>query len=538
MDGQPQLLDEILSRLNDVTDEQLNDIHKQVSEEAKEYRFVPNPGRQTEAYESLADILLYGGQAGVGKGFLTLGVASQNHRSGIIFRRESTQLDGLEKDGQAIFGDSATYVGGNEKEWTWPDGRTVKLAGMKEPDDWRKHAGRERDFMAFDEGAEFLEEQVASMIAWNRGPPGQRCRIILATNPPRSKDGAWVAKWFAPWIDPAFPNPAQPGELRWAFDLGSEKIIWSDTPEPREIDGILTFPLSLTFLPAKLSDNPYRNTPEYRSRLNSLPEPLRSQLLRGDFAAGVEDDLWQIIPTQWVKEAQARWTPNPPDGVPMCSMGVDPAQGGEDNTVIAPRYDGWFQELLVVPGKLTPNGPAVAGLVIQHRLDSSKVVIDMGGGYGGSAFDHLRSQFDEGRPEGMPPIVLAFKGAEEATGRTADGQLSFSSKIMQAYWRMREALDPSQPGGSPISLPPDPILLADLTSRRFEVGPRGIKFRSDSTKEALSKRLGRSPDRGDAVVMSWTDGAKAPDSGRTWDSRRRHGGVPKVVRGYDNRRRA
>jgi hypothetical protein len=41
--------------------------------------------------------------------------------------------------------------------------------------------------------------------------------------------------------------------------------------------------------------------------LQSLPEPLRSQMLYGDFRAGVQDDPWQVVPTAWVEAAMARW---------------------------------------------------------------------------------------------------------------------------------------------------------------------------------------------------------------------------------------
>lgn len=527
MEAQPSILDDILGRLSGLPPAELDKLGKELDATVGDLRFIPNPGRQTEAYESKADILLYGGQAGVGKGYLMLGLASQQHKHSVIFRRESTQLDGLERDGKGLFGN--IDFNGTDREWTYPDGKTLRLAGMKEADDWNKHAGRERDFMGFDEGAEFLEMQVASMLGWLRGPKGQRCRMVLATNPPRSSDGAWVMKWFAPWLDDAFSQPAKHGELRYAFGLGKEKIEWSKSPEPRMVDGVLTHPLSLTFIPARLADNPFRNTPEYRSRLNSLPEPLRSQLLKGDFKAGVEDDLWQCIPTAWVKAAMARWTPTPPDGVPMCSIATDIAQGGKDFTVLASRYDGWYSPFVIVPGDKTPDGPSVAGLIIQHRLDGAKIIIDMGGGYGGSAYDHLKANLPA-------ELLVAFKGAEASKARTADGKLALTSKRMLAIWRFREGLDPSQPGGSPISLPHDPILLADLTAPRFDVGPHGIKFRADSTKEALVKRLGRSTDRGDAVVMAWTDGGKAGSDGRTWDERR--GGrkpVPKVLVGYSTK---
>jgi hypothetical protein len=54
-------------------------------------------------------------------------------------------------------------------------------------------------------------------------------------------------------------------------------------------------------------------------------------------------------------------------------------------------------------------------------------------------------------------------------------------------------------------LPPDPLLLADLTAPTFEITSRGIKV---ETKEEVIKRLGRSPDRGDAVVMANIEGVR------------------------------
>lgn len=118
--------------------------------------------------------------------------------------------------------------------------------------------------------------------------------------------------------------------------------------------------------------------------------------------------------------------------------------------------------------------------------------------------------------------------------RTRDRQYGFYNKRSQALWQFREALDPAQDGGSPIALPDDPILIADLTAPRFEVGSRGIKV---ETKEDVVKRIGRSPDRGDAVVMCWSDGPQGP-AARALNGGRRHGTSPKVVMGRANHRTA
>ncbi len=508
-------LAEVLEALNRLPADEQQAITKLATEATRDMRFVPLPGPQTSAYLSMADVLLYGGSAGSGKSFLTVGLASQEHTRSIIFRRESSQTDGLQEAGRQIIGDSAKF-NGTDLEWSWPDGRSLKLAGMQLVGDWNKHAGRERDLMAFDEAGEFLEAQVSSLMAWNRGPEGQRCRIVFASNPPRSSDGAWMVKWFAPWLDRQHPTPAAPGELRYAVMVkGSPE--WVDGPGEHIINGETYTALSFTFIPASLRDNPFRDTAEYRARLQSLPEPLRSQLLYGKFDAGAEDDPWQAIPTAWVQAAVERWQPTAPVGIPMCAIGVDVAQGGSDKTVLARRHDGWFQPLIVEAGEKTPGGTDVAALVMKHRFDGAKVVIDVGGGWGGDAHGHLmRNQVDS----------IPYMGVKKSMARTADKQLTFKNVRTEAYWRFREALNPDQRGGSPIALPDDKQLLADLTAPHYTVVANGIEI---EPKDKLVKRLGRSPDRGDAVVMAWWGGARMSTDWQNWPaSQGRNMGQPRV----------
>lgn len=528
------LLDEVAEKLGVMSAEDKAGLIATLAPLKEKMRFIPLPGPQTEAYLSEADVLLYGGQAGGGKSYLLMGLASQEHQSSIIFRRESSQTDGLEKAGKEIIGDTARY-NGTDKEWTWPSMlRALKLAGMKEPGDWNKHAGRERDLIGFDEAGEFLREQVGSLLAWNRGPDGQRCRVVLASNPPRSADGYWMSEWFAPWLDLHHPLKAEPGELRWAvmLDHGSGLFpYWVDGPEEVEVDGEPRKPLSFTFIPAALSDNPYRDTPEYRAKIDSLPEPLRSQLKHGDFGAGVQDDLNQCIPTDWVKEAQRRWVGRRPVDIPMCAMGVDVAQGGTDKTVIAKRYDDWFDELEAVPGSETPGGADVAGKVLAKRYDNAKVIVDLGGGWGGDALSHLvKNNVD----------AIGYMGVKDSVRRTRDNLLKFHNVRTEAYWRLREALDPSNVGGATMSLPNDKELLADLTAPTFETrsGKGGMVIHLEP-KDKLVKRLGRSPDKGDAVVMCWWAGERAITDAQKWREAapRNLGRRPQVVMGHQAKRR-
>jgi hypothetical protein len=46
---------------------------------------------------------------------------------------------------------------------------------------------------------------------------------------------------------------------------------------------------------------------------------------------------------------------------------------------------------------------------------------------------------------------MAYKGAAATTKRTKDGKFGFTNTRSAAYWGMREALDPDQPGGSEVA---------------------------------------------------------------------------------------
>ena len=514
-------IEAVIAQLSDDDRQKLEDL---VAEEL-EKPFTPNPGPQTEALNSKADILLYGGAAGGGKSALEVGCAILNHSSSMILRREATQLDGLIEFSRELIGDNGSF-NGQDKEWKLDDGRTIKFGGLPQPNDWRKYAGRARDLFCFDEAGEFLESQVFSLIAWLRTvKEGQRCRVILGSNPPRGGDGDWMLTEFAPWLEPGHPFAAAPGELRWAVRAGG-KTEWVEGPGEYETDGETYTAMSRTFIPARLDDNPYLKDTNYRATLQNLEEPLRSQLLHGDFLAGRIDHEWQLIPSDWVKAAQDRWENKPPEHAPMTAIGVDVAQGGADQTVLAPRYDAWFAPLTTVPGVQTPTGREVAGLVISHRQNRATIVLDMGGGWGGATYEKLRDNGMDSKTD-----LMKYVGAAGSSKRTQDQTYSFHNVRDASYWLFKEALDPSQDGGSQIALPPDPELYADLTAPRYSTKSGKIKIEA---KDDIKKRLGRSPDKGDAVVMAWWGGPKLITHGNQWRGFAKQtspGGKPKVIMG-------
>lgn len=497
----------------------------------------PLPGPQTEAFNCEADILFYGGQAGGGKTDLLIGLAVTAHRKSIIFRREFSQFREVIERGREIIGIKGQL---NENSHIWrglPGGRMLELGAVQHEHTKNKYKGRPHDLKAFDEVTEFTQTQFQFLTGWMRTTvPGQRCRVVATGNPPTTPEGEWVMEFWGPWLDDQHPYPAKPGELRWyAMVDGKEEAC--ETGNPFEHKGEVITPQSRTFIPARLEDNPYLLATGYGTTLQNLPEPLRS-ILRGQFGAAREDDPWQVIPTAHIDLAQKRWREREAEAKakaeakteaeaeiekgPLMGVGVDVARGGKDKTVISGRYGNWFAPLLKYSGKETADGPTAAGKVMKALEAAEKnreqaVIEKYQGreltpeeealkqvellptnpminvdviGVGSSVYDHLRLVLKIPNVEG-----INFAAGSSATDRT--GKFQFKNLRAEAYWKLREALDPVT--GDNLALPPDPELKADLCAPRYRVGMGGIQIEE---KEDIKERIGRSPDCGDAVVLA------------------------------------
>ena len=141
----------------------------------------------------------------------------------------------------------------------------------------------------------------------------------------------------------------------------------------------------------------------------------------------------------------------------------------------------------MVPGSETPLPPDVAGLIVRHRRDGAAVIVDCGGGYGGGVAEQLQTH--------NQIAAVKYKGAAAGVGRSKCRTYAFANARAASWWKFRESLDPEQPGGSPIALPNDPQISADLAAPRYKSTPRGILLEE---KAEIAKRLARSPDAGDA----------------------------------------
>ncbi len=477
-------------------------------------------------------VMGYGGAAGGGKSDLGIGLALLCHRVSHIFRRQGTEVGGITDRIEQILGHDKG-LGGKPPKWKRPLAGVdlMQFAGLPNLKDWKNFQGIAKDFLWFDEASNFLEAQVINLSGWLRDAlnPDQHCMMLLTFNPPTSADGRWIVDYFAPWVDSDHPEPAEDGEIRWFVRVGDvEHEVEDDTPfvvvddewiadfDPDEFSRLDVYhPESRTFIASKVTDNSYlARDDQYIARLQSLPEPMRSQMLNGDFKAGMEDDAMQVIPTAWVEAAQARWKPlkKLPE---MDSVGVDVAMRGRDKTVIARRHGWWFDELKVFDGNLCVDGPTVAGYILSAVRDRAPIHIDLFG-VGAEPYGHLKEQRIQ---------VIGCNVGDPPRGIAEESNLRFYNWRSELWWRMREALDPVRAEKTGIALPPTPGLKSDLCAPTWEFVSNKIKVEG---REKIIKRLGRSPDMGSALILAMLDTAK-----RHVVERGHTGRGPKAASEYD-----
>lgn len=453
----------------------------------------PHPANRPQIVAYLSDAFetLYGGAAGGGKSDLLLGTARTMHSRSLLLRRTYPDLErSLITRSLEFYGDPRYYNAGKH---VWElEGRRIEFGHMERvgtpsvPKDEAQYASAQYDLIGFDQLEQFPQYAYEFMISRARSAAGRRVRIVASANPV-GEGIDWIMRRWRAWL---IDKIAKPGELRYyKRDAdGVEVETTADDPDA----------ISRTFIPAGLSDNPYLGD-DYRRSLASLPEPLRGALLRGDWSAMLTDDAYQVIPRSWVRAAMQRWQPNAPShenekgetvfDSPLV-VGADVARGGDDKTVFAPRRGVWFDRLHKHPGRTTPSGQSVADLLAVLLAKGGSANIDVIG-VGASAYDISRQR--KLKIEGVN-----FAEASKSSDRS--GKLHFVNVRAEAWWKFREALDPGN--NMNVMLPPDDELEADLCAPRWVSQTNGIKLED---KDDIKKRIGRSPDDGDAVVLSWYD---------------------------------
>ena len=228
------------------------------------------------------------------------------------------------------------------------------------------------------------------------------------------------------------------------------------------------------------------------------PEDLFRKKVLGKFPK-VADDV--LIPMQWIEAAQERWKlaqGKEPVSDELRLLGVDVAGMGRDSTVFCERKGKWVAELQSRNSGGQADHMAVAGDIAARRRRHPRMVVSIDTiGEGAGVYSRC-IELDDKR------YIISCKyseGAKQHDKELTDitGQYRFVNMRAYLFWCVRDWLNPKNETGA--MLPPDGQLAEEATEIRWS-------FRSDSKiiidpKEDIKKRLGRSPDKFDALANTF-----------------------------------
>lgn len=228
---------------------------------------------------------------------------------------------------------------------------------------------------------------------------------------------------------------------------------------------------------------------EQRKRQWGEKSAVYQNRVEGNFAA---DDADVLIPLAWVESAIERWHALEGDYGKLQRAALDVGELGEDRCVYAPVHERGVP-VLTMWGK-AETMETVGRVIKLHPSKRIDLVVDANG-VGAGVCSRLRE---------LDFTVTAHKGAETSDETDTSGELHFANKRAASWWAVREALDPAN--NPTLALPPNDELIGDLTAPRIKytsTGKIGIEPKDD-----IRKRLGRSPDCGDALAMAIYQPAK------------------------------
>ncbi len=263
---------------------------------AEARRIAPQPGPQEAFLATPADIAIMGGAAGGGKTWaLLLEPLRHSHNpkfGAVIFRRTSPQIT-AEGGMWDEAGDLYPDLGAVSRQhphmfFRFPSGCKIQFAHLQHESDKESWKGAQIPLLCFDQLEDFTEGQFFYLLSRNRSTSGVRPYVRGTCNPDAD---SWLARFLEWWIDQdtGYPIAERSGVIRWMVRTGDE-IVWGDSKEELAERFPDILPKSVTFIPAKLEDNPALEEvdPGYRSNLMALPLVERERLLGGN---------WKIRPS-------------------------------------------------------------------------------------------------------------------------------------------------------------------------------------------------------------------------------------------------
>ncbi len=218
-----------------------------------------------------------------------------------------------------------------------------------------------------------------------------------------------------------------------------------------------------------------------------ITEPTFSYMVIGRYPSQSANAL---ISKEWISAARSRWDlyvqkngEVPPVGTSGV-MGLDVGEFGTDSNVACFRYGGYVERLVVWSGLDTVTTGDRASAEYNNRNTVYMAKVDATGVGAGVAPHMVRSGCS----------ALPVKVASSPTMSTEMGE--FYILRDQLWWAVREWLR-TDIGAM---LPPDEILIEELTIPTYEVPNGKIRVMK---KETMRELLKRSPDRADALCLTF-----------------------------------
>ena len=285
--------------------------------------------------------------------------------------------------------------------------------------------------------------------------------------------------------------------LRWKVARGRYHGILASNPEQCWLRD--DFPVDATskpkpghrYFPFLPSANPFLPE-EYIENLRQIyDEDQQRKYIDGDWS--ISDNPMQCVPYTALKNKIAtkeEWESARGES----SLGVDVAEFGNDKAVIAYMRGAIgtatekFEHL-----RTDQFADIVQGRIAVQNINANKVGIDVVGIGAGVWGDLKKAGLNTQR------IVAGESPIDTPESRKFFNNLKFANLKAQMWWKLRlEILDPE----SDIRIPNIQTLIQDLTAVRYSVRTEKTIVLED--KEVLKKRIGRSPDEGDAfVIANW-----------------------------------
>ena len=284
----------------------------QLQQQIPKREIKPQSGPQELFLSSPADIVIYGGSAGGGKTFGLLldplrHIKTVKGYGAVIFRRETPQITNegglLDESRPLYYSQGGTLRESPKIDWTFPPyNNRIHFDHLQYEKTCQAYDGSQICYIGFDQLEHFTEHQFFYMMSRNRSTCGIRPCIRATANPDAE---SWLATFIEWWINPdtGYPIEERGGKIRWFIRDGSQ-IIWSGLKEELELK-YNRQPKSVTFIPAKLSDNPILEqiNPEYRGNLQALSYVEQERLLKGNWKIKAEGGT--IFKREWFEVVAA-----------------------------------------------------------------------------------------------------------------------------------------------------------------------------------------------------------------------------------------